>query len=229
MKAVKRVLAWATSACAMTTLMVVPWAPKPSLAAAPDFSITELRWWNWFPSDPWQSIQFTVPDQDTTISAYGGELRRYDIHVAKMFEVTRYLCQRNIARRTLKGFDWHYEAANGNVDMGRFKITCRLAREIITAYGLGHIEQTEINLPFDENGQFMIANDRPIIGVKKPAIPVLNITSSKVATWMSYVQTFQPASDPWKHLLVENSFPTDEVLSKIKDKTEVPIAILNHL
>ncbi|MBW4693609.1 MAG: hypothetical protein KME27_17840 [Lyngbya sp. HA4199-MV5] len=28
------------------------------------------------------------PDRDTTVSAYGGSLRRYDVHTAKMIEVT---------------------------------------------------------------------------------------------------------------------------------------------
>ncbi|HEY9885432.1 MAG TPA: hypothetical protein V6C98_17645, partial [Thermosynechococcaceae cyanobacterium] len=31
---------------------------------------------------------FVVPDRDTTLSAYGGSLRRYDVHIAKMIEVT---------------------------------------------------------------------------------------------------------------------------------------------
>ncbi|XGV94253.1 MAG: hypothetical protein ACAF41_00010 (plasmid) [Leptolyngbya sp. BL-A-14] len=35
----------------------------------------------------------TVPDNNTTRSAYGGRLRVYDVHIAKMFEVTYNLCQ----------------------------------------------------------------------------------------------------------------------------------------
>jgi hypothetical protein len=27
---------------------------------------------------------FVVPDRDTTLSAYGGSLRRYEVHIAKM-------------------------------------------------------------------------------------------------------------------------------------------------
>ena len=34
-----------------------------------------------------------VPDSDVTRSAYGGKLKLYDAHVAKMFEVTQYLCK----------------------------------------------------------------------------------------------------------------------------------------
>lgn len=170
MKAVRRVLAWATSGCVMTILIVPPWIPKPSLAAAPDFPITELRWWNWFPKDAWQSVQLTVPDQDTTLSAYGGELRRYDVHIAKMFEVTHYLCQQNIARRTLKGFDWSYEAANGNVYMGNFHISCRLALEVVTAYGLKRLEETVLHsLPINDNGDFIRKDDQPaVIGSMSP-------------------------------------------------------------
>jgi hypothetical protein len=154
----------------MTILIVPPWIPKPSLAAAPDFPITELRWWNWFPKDAWQSVQLTVPDQDTTLSAYGGELRRYDVHIAKMFEVTHYLCQQNIARRTLKGFDWSYEAANGNVYMGNFHISCRLALEVVTAYGLKRLEETVLHsLPINDNGDFIRKDDQPaVIGSMSP-------------------------------------------------------------
>ncbi|NEQ44726.1 MAG: hypothetical protein F6K00_14655 [Leptolyngbya sp. SIOISBB] len=50
---------------------------------------------------PWQPIVLTVPDQDTTRSAYGGILRRYDVHVAKMLEVSHHYCQQDGA---IEGF-----------------------------------------------------------------------------------------------------------------------------
>ncbi|MBW4472283.1 MAG: hypothetical protein KME45_18045 [Stenomitos rutilans HA7619-LM2] len=166
-----------------------------------------------------------MPDQDTTISAYGGELRRYDIHVAKMFEVTHYLCQQNIARRTLKGFTWHYEAANGNVDMGRFIIACKLAREIVTAYGFSQTEQTAIRPPLDENGRFTRESDRPIMRLGKEAIPVLNITGSRIPTWINYVQKFRPLPENENKFFVGSPFPINEILPKIRTKTEVPILL----
>ncbi len=211
MKAVRRLVAWAASACAMTTLMVVPWTPKPSLAAAPDFPITELRWRNWYPNAPWQSIAITVPDQDTTVSAYGGELRRYDVHIAKMFEVTHFLCQQEHKpdqfewvkyilfsnysslnerlallhtflqnRLNEKGFEWSYRAANDNVDMGRFKISCQLASEIAEAYGLNKLRQTETKIRKLKSSNSLYSEEY--------TTPTLNIVDAKVLKWINFVQ-----------------------------------------
>ena len=37
----------------------------------------------------------SVPDTDTTVSAYGGRLRLYDVHIAKLVEVTHNSCIRS--------------------------------------------------------------------------------------------------------------------------------------
>ncbi|WP_217650688.1 hypothetical protein [Spirulina major] len=118
-----------------------------------------------------------VPDRNTTVDA-GGGLRRYDVHIAKMFEITYYSCQE--ARRDgyeFNGYSWDYSAGNGSIDMGRFPITCRLAQDIVTAYGLGNPERTEITYYRADN----VVN-----------IPTLNIVGGKVDRWRQFTHNFLP-------------------------------------
>lgn len=117
---------------------------------------------------------FKVPDKNTTVSA-GGGLRRYDAHIAKMFEVTHHECQNSDFN--YQGISWGYEADNGNVDMGRFDITCGLARDIAQAYGLGKTKPTNILYYRAEN----VEN-----------VSTLNITGDKVNKWLNFVQNFNP-------------------------------------
>jgi serine/threonine-protein kinase len=56
-------------------------------------------------TDGFALLSITVPNRDTTRSAYGGQLRFYDVHVAKMFEVTDFLCQRFGSDRSLSGYE----------------------------------------------------------------------------------------------------------------------------
>ena len=87
--------------------------------------------------------QFVVPDYKTTVPA-GGGLRRYDAHIAKMFELTHYECLDRQADRNWNGIRWQYYAGSRDIDMGAFNISCNLARDIATAYGLGHSELTPV-------------------------------------------------------------------------------------
>lgn len=121
----------------------------------------------------------TVPDQDTSLSAYGGRLRRYDVHIAKMFEVTDFLCQQRLVGGSI---DWSYQAGGGNIDMGKFTISCRLASDVATAYGLGHPELTTIRFSQGEGESTTRSYD----------IPIFDITSNKVPKWMNFVQGFKP-------------------------------------
>jgi hypothetical protein len=122
----------------------------------------------------------TVPETNTTKSAYGGQLRLYDLHIAKMFEVTYSDCQEipNAGFRI-----WDYYAGNGKISMGSFRITCQLAGEIARTYGLGKPKPTAIEYSQEEAG-------KPISRTR--AIPTLNITGNKVDRWLNFVQKFRP-------------------------------------
>ncbi|MCT7953420.1 hypothetical protein NG798_26835 [Ancylothrix sp. C2] len=127
-------------------------------------------------------LTLTVPDKNTTKSAYGGQLRLYDVHIAKMFEVTHFLCRRFGSSTSFKGHEWFYFADNGRINMGRFRITCQLAANIANAYGLGQPERTSIGLD-TEGGPPQSTTD---------FIPTLNITGNKIDQWMNFTERFQP-------------------------------------
>ncbi len=161
----------------------------------------------------------TVPEGNTTKSAYGGQLRLYDVHIAKMFEVTYSDCQEapNAGSRT-----WFYRAGNGKIDMGQFRITCQLATDIANSYGLGKPERTIIEYSQEESGS-------PIARTR--SIPVLNISGKKITNWLDFVQNFRPYSSIAQGDISASrtSFPVREILSEIKGKTRVPIFLPSEL
>ncbi|WP_225913788.1 hypothetical protein [Leptolyngbya ohadii] len=125
-------------------------------------------------------MAMVVPDTNTTASAYGGQLRVYDVHIAKMFEVTHNLCQTG---RVGGGIGWSYFAGNGSINMGNFQISCDLAANLSIAYGLGAPERTVIHYA---------GGDGYAGTVQTFDIPIFNITGEKVSRWMSFVQNFRP-------------------------------------
>lgn len=123
-------------------------------------------------------MSIKVPDHDTTVSAYGGKLRLYDVHLAKMFEVSHFLCQRH----RVPGYEWLYAAGNGRLSMGQFQISCQQAQQIATRYGLGAPERTPIERD-TEGGPPEFDHYQ---------IPILDITGTKVNPWLEFVQNFRP-------------------------------------
>ncbi|EDZ92313.1 hypothetical protein AmaxDRAFT_4935 [Limnospira maxima CS-328] len=132
-----------------------------------------------FPS-PEQEIRvadFVVPDRrPRETSAYGGQLSRYDVHIAKMFEITRHECLQSLSsgRRPLDIIIWRYYAGGGNIKMGAYSINCQEARRVANRYGLGQAEPT------------IITYYRVTTTVN---IPILDITASKVDDWKSFIRT----------------------------------------
>jgi hypothetical protein len=123
----------------------------------------------------------TVPEKDVT-SLYSGRLRRYDLHIAKMFEVTSYMCQEGMVS---PGINWQYYAGGGSIDMGRFRISCQLASEIENAYKVRTPEPTAI--------EFTQGEDNPAI-VQKFYIGTLDIERdpNKTTRWLRFAQKFKP-------------------------------------
>jgi len=121
-----------------------------------------------------------LPDKNTTRSAYGGRLRVYDVHIAKMFEVTYNFCQSGDLEGTTS---WFYFAGNGSIDMGSFNISCNLASDIVIAYGLGKPERTVLRRVTEGYGSRTEVRN----------IPILDITGGKVSKWMSFTQRFKPS------------------------------------
>ena len=120
---------------------------------------------------------FIVPDRDTNRSAYGGSLRRYDVHLAKMFEVANFYCSSG----NWNSVEWNYFAGNGDINMGRFVMGCNLVRDIVNAYGLGRKERTVISFGYGNNAAQETQN-----------LPVLNITGDKIPKFINFAKRFQP-------------------------------------
>lgn len=186
-------------------------------ATNPALPITEIRWLM-FHSEEGPAIRFTVPDEDTTQSAFGGELRRYDVHVAKMFEVTSHLCQQN---QEIQRIDWFYEAANSRANMGRFTIRCRLAREVAAAYGQKRLEKTWIKREFKgdwSNG------DKESEQTTQHLVPVLELKGSKASKWMDFVQQFRPDFTV-VHVRDNSEIPVKQMLQSLKQKPQIPLLL----
>ncbi|MBW4528732.1 MAG: hypothetical protein KME18_26805 [Phormidium tanganyikae FI6-MK23] len=124
-----------------------------------------------------------VPDRDVSQSAYGGKLRRRDVHVAKMFEVTQHFCKTEPSRA--RSYDWIYEKNGGSTSLpdtrrGIFRISCGLANDIAIAYGAGKPESTTIDYDRRLTPRF-----------RTYSIPILNITGGKVDTWLRFMSSFK--------------------------------------
>lgn len=120
-----------------------------------------------------------VPNHDTTRSAYGGRLRYYDVHLAKMLEVShQYYCDRPYEAGLERIMEWDYYAASGDVYMGTFYFPCTLVEQAVEKYGLGRAEITELQLP---------SGDRVVT-----TVPVLGLHGPKIDDFMSWVQMLRP-------------------------------------
>jgi len=117
---------------------------------------------------------FVVPDKDTSVSAYGGALTRYDVHVAKMIEITHFQW---CARPNYQGVYYDYSADNGKVFMGQLYISCAMAKKAVNTFGVGRPEQTVI-----------YNRDKPSV----EAIPVLDLNGRKIPEFQRLVQSIRP-------------------------------------
>jgi hypothetical protein len=134
-----------------------------------------------------KSHQFTitVPNIKTDEPAYGGRLRIYDVHIAKMVEVTDFYCTNGVIGSG-RPVVWQYYAGSGRTDMGRFELSCNLARDLAIAYGVGATESTLVD-------QFPHGRRRST----DVAIPTLNIRGSgKINSWLGFTNNFKPTSPP---------------------------------
>jgi hypothetical protein len=118
---------------------------------------------------------YQVPEKDTAVSAAGGKLTRYDIHIAKMIEIAN---DRWCTRPNYKGVHYSFSADRGKIFMGNLFISCDQAKQAVKQFGLGKKEATVI-YDRDNKEQFMI--------------PTLNIsTSKKVKEFQALVDRIKP-------------------------------------
>ena len=124
----------------LTTLALVTATVMPSIANTA-VTITKINFAGAGGIQDERYGTFVVPDRDISESAYGGPLRRYDVHLAKMIEVAQ---SQWFDRPNYKGVHYNYYADRGKVFMGKFYISCRFAKETVQRFGLGQGESTVI-------------------------------------------------------------------------------------
>lgn len=120
---------------------------------------------------------FIVPDRDTTQSAYGGKLSRYDVHISKMLEVANIYCSSG----NWNSVEWHYFAGDGDINMGQFVMSCNLVRDIHIAYGTGRPERTVIRYGYGDDS-----------ATEEKYLPVLDLNGDKIPKFQNFVQRCTP-------------------------------------
>ncbi len=189
--------------------------PKPQSKSQPSqLPITEVHLWVAPQDTTWEMGRLTVPDLDTTkLTQAGSPLRNYDRHVARLFENTYQQCEKKSA---LKGMNWQYEAANGNIPMGEFRLSCQTAREVVSGYHLEMSDRQIIQTQSLMNG----AIQRETV-----SLPTLHIVGGKAERWMDYVQTIRPVFSPAQRRLAQmQAFPTDRMVQS-SVKPTIPIKL----
>ncbi len=192
------------SSILITVLLILPSTATSSTTkseAARSLPITEVHLWTAPQGAPWQMGRLTVPDLDTThIKMPGSPLRNYDRHIARLFETTYQQCQTNPA---LQGMNWQYEAANGNISMGEFRLRCQTAREVVSGYHLMESDRQPTKTESSMNGAIQISS---------VAVPKLHIVGKKADRWLDYVETIRPVfSQAQRRLELMQDFPDDRI------------------
>jgi hypothetical protein len=144
-----------------TTILLTTIAPQqPSKA---DSSLTiDTDGETWF---------LRTPIVDPEVSA-GGPLKIQDVHYAKMVEITYHHCLNS----RFKAAFWRYYA-NGEV-MGRFRVSCDVAKDLVNTHGLGPVVPNVINLIG--------------VGPSTVNIPTIDISGDKAYTWTRFTKNFKP-------------------------------------
>lgn len=121
-----------------------------------------------------------VPDRNTTVSAYGGRMRLYDVHIARMIALSHYFyCQQPYVGGIEKVMQWEYRANNGSINMGTFSLRCTQVEQVVKSYGLGRAVAMQVRIG-DESR-------------KAVSVPVLDIQGEEETNrFLNFVQTLKP-------------------------------------
>lgn len=120
-----------------------------------------------------RTATFRAPESTATQPVENG-LRLYDVHLAKMIEVSENYCK---DRESSYLIHWNYEVDQGKIFMGEFSWSCQLARDTFKKFGTAGTEKVTIH-----------HRDEPV----SETISVLNINSNNAKEFLSFVQTLKP-------------------------------------
>ena len=156
---------------AITTAAVSAFAP--AYAAPLPLDITFLSEGD--EEGEYKELNINIPVSATTQSVAGGVVRYYDVAIAQAVAITYESCK----DRNEQGADLFLTAGNqGQINMGRFYISCNLAYDLVSAYGLSD----EIARPIKSWG-----------GSYWKDVTSLNLnTDAKAQRFVSFSSNFKP-------------------------------------
>jgi len=86
-----------------------------------------------------------VPQASTAVSAEGGAMRWYDLHLATMVALT---ADQFCGNPSARGAYFHYEADGGSVYMGQYFIPCNTAKDLMADFS----QDRQISVEMEEGG-----------------------------------------------------------------------------
>jgi hypothetical protein len=136
----------------------------------------------------------SVPSRDNDRAAFNSELSLYDLHIAKMYEVTDALCQRRLTfpfNQSIQVFQWSYSA--NSFPIGQLQISCRDAQEVMNTFGQAFLsESTPIRRPLSPEAP-------PSSEILQ--IPTLNLAGYQVPLWKNFTRRLRLSSYNSTHLI----------------------------
>ncbi len=119
------------------------------------------------------SINMNIPVTDTARPVYEGVVRYYDVAIAQAVAITYRLCPSRNAGNVYLNLT---AGEQGQINMGRFIITCKLANDLVTAYGLNE----DVVRPARSYGDIVY-------------MPSLNLnTDAKARRFVNFSSNFKP-------------------------------------
>jgi serine/threonine-protein kinase len=149
----------------------------PLAMSSPELSIKYLEEGD--PEGIDRVVILNIPVNETTASAYGGQLRWYDVAIAQAVAITYKQCP---TRQDRWGVGLNLTAGDRKqYNMGRFIFSCTLAFDLVGAYGLND------------------SIKRPVYNAYTGKLidyyPTLNLnTDDKVKRFINFASNFKPVS-----------------------------------
>jgi serine/threonine-protein kinase len=120
-----------------------------------------------------RTATFLVPES-TAVTPVKNGLRLYEVHLAKMIEVSESYCQ---DRESDYLIHWIYKVDQGKIFMGQFSWSCQFARDTLKKFGSSGTEKMTIHHRGNPTSE---------------TISVLDINSNNAKEFINLVKTLKP-------------------------------------
>lgn len=167
-------------------ICAIAYGAVPQTARASEIRFNEISLFPPAASARVREGKIIVPDRNTTVSAYGGKMRLYDVHMARAIALSHQLyCAQPYSGGIEKVMSWNYRADNGKVNMGTFNLPCTQVEQAVRTYGLGRPVRTTILNYVNGSGS---KPRREVVN-----LPTLDIRGdAETNRFLKFVQTIKP-------------------------------------